>query len=224
MTITPDNHNIPSLDFTIAVYGNLAMYHNVNKDGTLAAGTPIVQENIHRFAEILADKKDTMQELEWEGIMPRNVLYCNAKKRKVIFYTEPKMQLLNFADNLPIQTAVYPIPYLVWHVTNQTLDLYATMEKPTAQDTHLFQAPFLNISGNGDVCMGTAKLEDCQTFEEIIQDAQHKFFDSNFTHSNEDVLAKRSIVDIYAEQLQTKAKSFDFTMLQPTDKKLHQLI
>lgn len=224
MHITAETHNIPTLDYTIAVYGNLAMYHNVNEDGSIAAGTPITQENIHRFAELLESKKEKLKQLEWAELIPNNVLYCNAKQRRVIFYTEPKMQLLNFAEHLPIKTAEYPIPYLVWHVTNRTLDLYATIHKPTSEDTQLFQAPFLNISGNGDVCMGTAKLDNCETFEEIIEDAQHKFFNSNFTHTNEDTLAKRSIVDIYAEQLQTKAKSFDFTLLQPTTKKLSNIL
>jgi len=79
---------------------------------------------------------------------------------------------------------VCPIPGLVWMVIRGDLYVYAVQgdARPT-RDTQLYQAPFFNVWGRGQVCMGNASLPgderrgDIEAWEQVL-------FGSRFSHPN----------------------------------------
>lgn len=81
--------------------------------------------------------------------------------------------------------AVCPVPALVW-MTIDGQDLYVYAMKGAARptpETKLYQAPFFNVWGNGQVCVGNAnKPTQDSAFE--TRAWEEMFFGSSFTHPN----------------------------------------
>lgn len=81
--------------------------------------------------------------------------------------------------------AICPVPALVWMTIDaQHLHLYAVKcaGRPTPE-TQLFQAPFFNVWGSGQVCLGNASTPTAErAFEPKAW--EDMFFGSSFTHPN----------------------------------------
>ncbi len=82
-------------------------------------------------------------------------------------------------------SASCPLPSLVWMVTSDRgLFVYASASKvrPT-KETQLYQAPFFNVWGIGQVCVGTAvRPGEAQAWDPEAW--ENFFFRSHFTHAN----------------------------------------
>ena len=104
-----------------------------------------------------------------------------------------------FTDD-KIKNGVYPVPKLLWKFYKGSLDIFAyKIEKGKIV---LYNAPFLNTSTHGDVCSGSIKY-DFNTFDylKIIQIIESKFYNSYFTHTNNDKLIKINLLDFYQNYL-----------------------
>ena len=58
----------------------------------------------------------------------------------------------------------------------------------------------MNIDRNGDVCMGSAKVEDYDTITDMIYSVEEAFFKSVFTHTNHNSIVEGGILDCYNNQ------------------------
>ena len=109
---------------------------------------------------------------------------------RMIWWTQPALRPMFFKksehnDKTFDGNAVCPIPGLVWMaMPGRGLYVYAIKgaDRPT-KETQLHQAPFFNVWGRGQVCIGSASLPADETKWEP-QAWEKTFFGSHFTHPN----------------------------------------
>lgn len=220
-----DSFQPNSLQYILAVYSGNVHYHRYDsKNDRIETAAPLTLENAKTITKAIRSEELCLSNINFEGMIPKNVLHFKTDFKEIIFYTAPTKRQLVFSDNLPITTAQYPTPYLLWHINGNRLNIYALDSQPKDLEAELYQAPFLNVGSNGNVCLGTANLGKFDTYEETMEDALHKFFNSTFTHTNTDALATRSITDIYNEQLDQNIQHFDNQLLLRKGQTISQLI
>ena len=177
------------LNGVIGCYTDFTLFHNVNKDGSLGPGTNLSINNLKKIYKAL--NFNNVKFMAFEDIIPENVLWYDQFDEAVIFYTEPQMRNLYFTDGTKIPSGEYKMPYLLWVYKNQKLSVYALKKKPKDSKEELYQAPFMNVSSSGMVCMGNVKYgEGMNTFNELIEDIINKFFGSYFSHTQTNDLLK----------------------------------
>jgi hypothetical protein len=75
---------------------------------------------------------------------------------------------------------------MLWKANADHLSVYGLTGKPKPNEkTKLCHAPYLNIYGSGQVCMGTVQINISKTtcLEEFMKTWEQYFFNSNFSHS-----------------------------------------
>jgi PRTRC genetic system protein B len=197
--------NTPTIDITnefAQVYfpdGALVFYrHALEKEkiyiekfdcsssGHLINAHPLSAKEIDALAELMQNTKVKNNLFDCEDLLPETVLYVNAAKKSIIWYTPPRVSPLYFASSLELNDGQMPIPALIWKATDNELYLFATTEtkKPVAS-TKLFHAPFFNIHDNANVCMGTVdvNMKNISGISEFIRTWQSYFFHSKFSHT-----------------------------------------
>lgn len=146
--------------------------------------------------------------LKPKGLLPTNVLYLDAQTEGYALWYTPAMEAeLAFVADLQIPAGKAHIPAMVWKAGKSSLNVYALKgkNKPTA-NTAMYHAPFFNIYENGNVCMGTVKIEiDRYTrLEDFITKWQVYFFNSYFSHTiGNHQSAKKDLVTLWREQVAT---------------------
>lgn len=179
----------------VAVYDDRVLYHRV-KSGKLSAASFFSASTFKKVFAFVNGYKDFMS-FAFSGLVPENILKYNTETGDILFYTKPCYRQMIF-DGIDIPTENYSLPYLLWEYSNHHLSVYALTGEPKTENDTLYQAPFLNVSGSGSVCMGNVKFKNTsgsfENFPEVLQDL---FFSSEFTHTNCDKLAKGNIHDVY---------------------------
>lgn len=220
------DNNKSNLDYIIAVYNGRAAFHKFNTESnSLAVGEPLTIDAAKGILKHVNLEELDHVPLEFKGIIPRNVLTYKNDFRTVTFTTPAMMQHLYFAPTLPMESRTYPIPALVWKVEGSKLDIFAIKsDENVTEETPLFQAPFLNVGCNGAVCMGSARIEEADNYEEFIEHVLHKFFNSQFTHTNTDKLATIGIHDMYSKQSTLNSEVFNTEILLPLNKTINDIL
>lgn len=109
---------------------------------------------------------------------------------RLVWWTPPGQRPMFFEasrhnDRTFTAQGVCPVPGLVWLAKfDAALYVYAVDDalRPTP-DTLLCQAPFFNIWGNGQVCMGNVAMPQAQHREDPVA-YEDVLFGSRFTHPN----------------------------------------
>lgn len=200
----------------ISLYDYDVLYHPMGKK-SLLAGRPLKGSSLKSIFSFVAGMEDFVT-YSFKGLVPKNIIKYNTESGKIIFYTSECFRTMIF-NQKEIETTTYSIPKLLWVYNRMELKIYALKDEPTDENQILYQAPFLNVSSNGSVCMGSVdfknKSGNFDGLSEIITDL---FFNSIFTHTNCDKLSTENILEVYK-----KAKSKDFLWneyLVPTKLKL----
>lgn len=177
---------------------NFATVHKIDLIGgapQVMPGRPITESDLQALARSLAEADKAAVETRW---VDPSVLAQGPDR--LIWWTPPTKRALYFKKSSVDSTTftgagVCAIPGLVWVAfPNKALYVYAVKgcDRPT-QETKLFQAPFFNVWGRGQICVGNAVLP--QKEEQWLPKAWEKFFlESHFTHPNfsqKDRLVKR---------------------------------
>lgn len=205
----------------IAIYNNDLRWHGITNNGSIKVAQPLSQDNVNLLAELTKEQAQEETKEYFIDFISPNILHYKTNERHIIWYSEPKQQPLLFSKDLPIESANYPIPYLLWSLQGDTLKVYALKNKPQSANAPLFMAPFLNVYNTGAVCMGSASLKHKSTdYKVLIPFCQYAFFNSTFTHTNCDRILKRNISDVYQEQFLKKTKTFNHEILLPNNNQL----
>ena len=207
-----------NLKFIIAHYGTHPVFHRHTRNG-LGAGEPLTIASIKLLIEGINSEELDYEPLNFKGVIPKGVLRFSTQYRELIFCTPPQVKKLKFDQNLPILEHNYPLPTLIWKLEDKSLSIFASKENNIAEitaDTKLYQAPFLNTSESGRVCMGSAVITDADSYEEFIFNTKQAFFNSVFTHTNADNLVKGNIVEMYHQQRANNKTSFNNELLIDT--------
>lgn len=199
MTIISKQQN-SDLKFNLSFYGNgniLISSYDIESD-TYSDFKPITEETFESLNKFFK-KKLNLKKYFIKGMIPRNIHYFDTESLHVIWTTEEKQTEQLFTDS-KIKNGTYPVPKLLWKFHKGNLDIFAyKIEKGKIV---LYNAPFLNTSLGGGVCSGSIKY-DFDTFDylKIIQIIESKFYNSYFTHTNNDKLLKINLLEFYKTYL-----------------------
>lgn len=178
----------------ISVY-NDASYFQQFSNNKLLSRKPMTKKSLKTIFKFLNSEND-FSGYKFKGIIPKNVISINTDSGDIAFTTNIQRRKMIFKNSF--KTTEYNIPKLLWVFKNNSLSVFALKSDIKSNENYLFQAPFLNVGSTGSVCMGNTKFENnFEYFEDFMEYLQNQFFDSVFTHTNTDILAKENLYDVY---------------------------
>lgn len=193
------------------------------KEYRMGPGQPATKKSLAGLARLASKKKDTS--LESDGVISARLLFIkvNDSELSAMWFIPAGSHKIHFAKNAEIKTGSYHLPNLIMGFKNQKISVFAVKDSYDKiienGDSNLFRAPFLNIYINGDVCMGNNTVKERHNdINDLINDVQHKFFGSKFTHVIEKESIKGGIIE-YFNKVDSKTK-FDNELLLPIKKRL----
>lgn len=165
-------------------YATIHTVKPINGRPEIAAGRLLTQKDLQLIATGIENSdQDGLAQWFDPGMLAKS-------GDRMIWWTPPAMRPLFFKksshnDKTFDGHAVCPTPGLIWMaMPGKGLYVYAVKgaDRPT-KETQLFQAPFFNVWGRGQVCIGTASLPNEEDRWEP-QAWEKTFFGSHFTHPN----------------------------------------
>ena len=162
--------------------------YDIGRNGKPINAHPLNEKEMSSLSELLQATQETKTSyLKSKGLLPANILYVNQQANGyAIWYTPPQEVSLFFVDGLHIPSGKYHVPAMLWKANADRLTIYGLKgkAKPTEQ-TKVCHAPFLNVYGSGQVCMGTVQINigESTCLEEFTKKWEQYFFNSNFSHS-----------------------------------------
>ena len=199
-----EKEKMKQLKGVISIYDYDVLYHPMGKN-SLLAGRPLKASSLKSIFSFVTGMEDFVT-YSFKGLVPKNIIKYNTESGKLIFYTPECFKMMFFKQD-EIKTTNYSIPKLLWVYSRMSLKIFALKDEPTDESQTLYQAPFLNVSNNGSVCMGNVQFKNNSgNFDGLSDIISDLFFNSIFTHSNCDKLATENILKVYE-----KAESKDFS-------------
>lgn len=161
--------------------------HEIDAAGQLLEGKPLKQETMDGIVDVFFDERK--QRVQFGGLIPENMLRFELMpggKYNMIWYRPAEKRQIYFSEALHIPSGKAWVPSLIYKVDAGDLYVYAlTREtgRPT-QKEKLYQSPFHNVSDNGSVCLGSARIKKPveNTYTSIIKYWEDLFWLSEFTH------------------------------------------
>ena len=203
--------------------------YDIGKQGQPINAHPLTVKEMCALNELLQTTQEIKNGyLKSRGILPSKVLYVNSGANGcAIWYTPPQETNLFFVESLNITSGKAKVPAMVWKASADNLMVYAVKgkAKPHAQ-TILHHAPYLNIYNNGNVCMGTVKINIGQNscLEDFMSQWEMYFFNSYFSHSiNGGSSTKTDTKELWRTLMET-GKDFPPDELRKNGLTLKQLI
>jgi len=182
--------------------------HNVNDNGEILEGKPLLQETIDGMVNVFFDDKRHRSDVQ--GIFPQNLLNFSLHSDgsyKMAWYNPAKVRVLHFAPSLKLPTEQVWVPATLYKVDNKSLYVYSIIgeERPT-EATSIYKPPFHNISDNGSVCLGNAQVAKPKenTYENLMKYWEDLFWLSEFTHINGGNKTKSNMGDLWKQIIASK--------------------
>lgn len=136
-----------------------------------------------------------------EGFFPDNLLHVSQYRGCAVWYTPPQRVNLLFTEGLTIPCGMASVPALLWKADRNKLSLFALNSKGKPKtETVLYRAPFFNVYGDGNVCMGTVETDfsEAESVEDFMKRWERAFWESYFSHLNGDTSpVKGNIVQLW---------------------------
>jgi len=181
-----------TLDAAVLIYrggqgsalATLHHVHHVNGEAVIGAGQPMTPGKAIELSRAL------LKRAAHGGFLPENVLYLDGEL--IVWWEPPARRHVAFrvdqghADLLGGQERgeAVPHPGLVFAASSRVWCVWAVKgcKRPTPE-TALYQAPYFNVNGQGQICQGSVPRPEGTAIEKIgaWNDA---FFRSYFTHPN----------------------------------------
>lgn len=221
--------NEDKLNFILCFYSNNVIYHEYKKESdSITTGSMMTTEALKSILNFVTfDPNLKITEHGFDSIIPPNVLKFSSKSKSIIWYSEEQVRTLMYkkVSNIKIPTGKYRVPAMLWKLDGNTLQVYAlNSTEKISEKTKLHYAPFFNVNDQGTVCMGSAHFDnDYLDYDLIIKDAEVKFFNSYFTHSQNSFLLKKTNFIKYCNQVVDK-NIFDNKLLIPNGKTIKNLL
>lgn len=203
--------------------------HDVyKKDGQLklGEGVSLSDDTWSKIAKTALSKKKS-DDIIFSGIMPENILFFKntIAEKKLIWWEPAQKRYIHFVKDLHIPSGEAPVPSLIFKYCNERLSVYATnlLRRPV-EETKLFSPPFHNCSQTGEVCMGSAETKKTLIAQNIITEWSKAFWQSEFTHTNNEKNVKGNINSMWKILIQEKRPLFPTDVLAPLKLTLKDLL
>jgi PRTRC genetic system protein B len=120
-------------------------------------------------------------DLTFNRMIPNNVLHFRERSLLPDITWFVKSQVRQIKTTKKSGLLLYP--HLIFQVRNNKLNIYAVKTSNLKPTTIVFNAPFSNVYGNGDLCFGTMNFNDFAKgdYIEIMRNFENAFFNSTFT-------------------------------------------
>lgn len=161
---------------------SFVMQHEIISDATgesrIGPGVPVTRKFVSSLTESLGRKVELT-------FMPENVLACTTET--IVWWEKPAVRPMFWspsADREHLNGRLYPQPALLFVVDRNGLAIWALADegRPTPS-SKLFNAPYWNVSQNGSVCLGSARVPN-QVSVNNLSAWRDCFFESAFSHQN----------------------------------------
>lgn len=206
-------------------YGFYLESHDIGADGRVMAGKPLMQETIQGIVDVFFDERKNTQNIS--GMIPASLLFFNllpGGHYNAVWYRPAEERVLHFSQGLKIPTGKAWVPAMLYVVDKNQLTVFALKSnaRPT-EKTKLYMAPFHNVSEDGSVCLGSAKVKKPKqlTYDSMMKYWEDLFWLSEFSHVNGDNRTKSDLSAVWKKLLKDKKlKWSDIDELVSGEKKL----
>lgn len=188
----------------------------------LGAGIPLSEDTINSLVEYFKGKEG--RESILKGDVPANVLYVHwgVEKRILIWHNPPMKRAMHFTKALAIPGGAAMQPGLIYASINGSLDVFAFegYERPVG-DTKLMRAPYHNVSRDGSVCLGSARVNKPRdnSYIAMMKYYEDLFWGSEFSHLAGEETPIRGNLNSYWKKAIKQHSDFDYSVLLPCEKR-----
>ncbi|GAO43764.1 hypothetical protein [Flavihumibacter petaseus] len=204
--------------------------HEVDTKGRILEGRPLKQETIDGLVDVFYQERQQRSEIS--GLLPHNMLHfqqLSGGGHELIWYRPAEKRQLFFAEKLHIPSGEAWVPPMIYHVHKRQMEVFAWEDdgsRPT-EKTQLLRAPFHNVSGSGDVCLGSAKAKkpETNTIAALLKYWEDMFWLSEFTHlAGSENPTKTNVNLIWRQLIGSETKWSDLGELLPIKNTLEDLL
>ena len=193
------------------------------ENGRLCEALPLSQDVIDQMVDFFAEKQSQSNNIS--GFLPSNILYLNwsADSKVMCWYNQPMERMMHFREDLHIPSGLAWQPTVIYLVENNKLYVYTAKAKTVTSKTPVFMAPYHNVSEDGSVCLGSAKIKKPEklTYENLMNYWEAMFWGSVFTHHGNEDCANININLYWKKSVRKTSVSgnkFDLSILKPYPK------
>lgn len=233
-----ENEEVMHLQASVMLYGNghgasFATAHNVFFDDKgspcLLEGHPLTMEILNDMLNAVSKGAESMH--SFKGYLPENVLAVGVSS--IVWWLPSSDRNVSFKckdELIGNASGKTPHPALVFSVNNSgNWSVFAIKgnKRPTPE-TPLWQAPYFNTYGNGNICQGSTIVPKGATADQV--EAWNKaFFASSFSHPNVHqpqklMKYKRGPYQFWRDMLDGSFKKFPQSVLVATEYTLEGFI
>lgn len=202
------------------------VYTGENGAPSLREGRPLQKATFDEFREYFTNRRlvDAKERIMYGN--PSVYLHIDMRfeNQQFVWYCPPAKRKLLFAKDTKITDGSMWCPALIFYARKaDDLRVWAVKDTVITEKTKLFNAPFLNVYKNGDICLGDAsrtKLKTTKSLEEYRSEWENIFFVSKFSHgvaTHPNVIASKNIHAL-TNGLIKSGKKFPHSELVPNDK------
>lgn len=194
----------------------------IDKAGYLGYAKPVSRKFMHALVKNFRDTNETTP----HGMMPPNMLFADSRlgKETYIWWTKPQKVHQNFSKSVGMPDETYNMPGCIFIAEAGRLKVFCFSGPRPSANKYLLHGPFYNYYENGDICLGSAKVEWSKdiTWEEIQKHFEKLFWASENSHMIFNPMKDKINLNIALKQAITKP--FDTSLLQPCKKTLNQIL
>lgn len=184
--------------------------HSIGENGKIMEGKPLLQETIQDLLDSLYDEDVINDDIK--GIFPQNLLYYKRETRnryRMVWYRPSEIRFLIHSQPLGIPSGETWVPPMIYVADGSDLSIFvlASNDRPNL-NTRLYMAPFFNVNDQGDVCLGSAKVEKpkVKSYESLMKYWEDLFWLSTFTHVNGEEKLSVDITEFWKGMIASKKK------------------
>lgn len=144
--------------------------HRIDREGRLLEGTPLTRDVLRKICSLVIP---SLQMLEY--LPDRMLAYSSGSA--MLWWTPAGPRHVFFTKETGLRSGIYPVPAMLFLVTNQTLHMWALAASVRPElSTTFYHSPFFNVYENGTCCMGdidiprNVSLRDLNVWEEVFFD------------------------------------------------------
>ena len=185
---------------------------------------PMSRQDMGKLSGIFS-KNENMMAFKKEVFNP-NLLSVETgfDQRMVVWHTPACVKKLTFHINGKEETSEYGIPptiFIYEHPDKLTVYCYRESKRPMDK-TKLYDSPYPNTMQGNRICLGTNKIDpegNYKSVNELIAFIEYLFFESPFTHYNNDNTEGSKLWE-----RAKKNKTFPLKNLHPANKILSEIL
>ena len=192
----------------------------------IRAGRPLEPDDYRTMVKALAFAEQPRMEWWNPNILAKGM-------GKVIWWTPPMqrpmfLKVHNDAEEECTSQGMCPLPAMVWMLNAGTLYVYAIRgDARPIQSDQLCQAPLLNVSDTGAVCLGSTVTPGYEAGDDVTGWAT-AFFESTFTHAGDvtpgQLIKRVDPVEFWRSMVEKPPSTFPSEVLVDLDLRVGDLL